>query len=416
MSNATAEREINAYHQEIHDTLRRLKEEAPPYREMDYFFRIVGEHYGFEAIKKAAPSVVVLGTSVPEELIYAAGATPYWVLGGSPRTGAWANDATPRDTDPVSRSILGYLDNGLFDLAKDALILLPIVNDSGRKLAYLLKQAGKNVHPLDVPPVKDRWAAEKWQRQWELCCEALAAHTGTYPSGRAIRRASEMVSRCRAQLRRLLQRVDERQGMMTGACRMLLIHSYYCAPDLMEWGRRLAALTAECELAGYQKGGAAGRDVLLVGSPVYFPNYKVPFLLQDAGLNLRAHVDYSVQKLLEPPAPKGESGKSIPKLAQAFFRRDCSAAYARNDALFACVSRLIREQPVDGIVYQVLKGQIEYDFELERLEALFASLDLPVFRLETDYNAQDVEQLRIRTEAFMEMLTQRRYRKEARAV
>jgi benzoyl-CoA reductase/2-hydroxyglutaryl-CoA dehydratase subunit BcrC/BadD/HgdB len=59
----------------------------------------------------------------------------------------------------------------------------------------------------------------------------------------------------------------------------------------------------------------------------------------------------------------------------------------------------------------VLKGQIEYDFELERLESQCEQRNIPVFRLETDYNQQDVEQLRIRMEAFSEMLRQRQYQK-----
>lgn len=67
------------------------------------------------------------------------------------------------------------------------------------------------------------------------------------------------------------------------------------------------------------------------------------------------------------------------------------------------------------MVYHVLKGQIEYDFELERFETLFAEYDIPVFRLETDYQYQDIEQLRIRLEAFSEMLTQNRYKEERKA-
>ena len=63
--------------------------------------------------------------------------------------------------------------------------------------------------------------------------------------------------------------------------------------------------------------------------------------------------------------------------------------------------------PVSGIVWHVLKGQIEYDFELPKIEALATEYDVPVIRLETDYQQQDVEQLRIRLEAFAEMLGQR---------
>ena len=71
------------------------------------------------------------------------------------------------------------------------------------------------------------------------------------------------------------------------------------------------------------------------------------------------------------------------------------------------VEHLLSSMKVDGVIFHILKGQIEYDFELSRLEPLFDRMDIPVFRLETDYQYQDVEQLRIRLEAFAEMLGQR---------
>ena len=61
---------------------------------------------------------------------------------------------------------------------------------------------------------------------------------------------------------------------------------------------------------------------------------------------------------------------------------------------------------VQGVIFHIIKGQIEYDFELERMEQLFSTHKLPVFRLETDYHDNDMEQLRIRLEAFAELLTQ----------
>ena len=77
--------------------------------------------------------------------------------------------------------------------------------------------------------------------------------------------------------------------------------------------------------------------------------------------------------------------------------------------MYERIEKLFTEKGIDGVVYHVLKGQIEYDFELGRFEELFEKLDIPVFRLETDYNYQDIEQLRIRLEAFSEILNQRRY-------
>ena len=73
-------------------------------------------------------------------------------------------------------------------------------------------------------------------------------------------------------------------------------------------------------------------------------------------------------------------------------------------------------QPMEGVVFHVLKGQIGQDFELAYYEELFEQTGIPVFRLETDYQYQDVEQLRIRIEAFTEMLNQKRYQSGKEAV
>ena len=95
-------------------------------------------------------------------------------------------------------------------------------------------------------------------------------------------------------------------------------------------------------------------------------------------------------------------------IAGSSYRHEASAAFVRNDALMDAVSTKIRGGRVEGVIFHILKGQIEYDFELERMTKMFEYYDVPVFRLETDYQQQDVEQLRIRLEAFCEMLTQAR--------
>ena len=89
---------------------------------------------------------------------------------------------------------------------------------------------------------------------------------------------------------------------------------------------------------------------------------------------------------------------------------ETSGSWISNDGLLSAVQCRLEHLPVSGIVWHVLKGQIEYDFELPRVEALAAEYGVPVIRLETDYQYQDVEQLRIRMEAFSEMLTQNRWK------
>lgn len=157
---------------------------------------------------------------------------------------------------------------------------------------------------------------------------------------------------------------------------------------------------------------------MLLGSPVLFPNEKIPFLVSDVGLTISEAVDYLSMKSFVTYPPKslwGGRDRLIRNIASRWLRYDAAPAYVTNDVLFDYVSWSVLNRKIEGVIYHVLKGQIEYDFELERIETMLAQYGIPVFRLETDYQYQDVEQLRIRMEAFSEMLTQKRYREVKKA-
>lgn len=85
----------------------------------------------------------------------------------------WVDDIVPRDTDPVSRSGLGYAVSGF---AEKSLVLVPLVSDSTRKLAYILKSMGFKVHTFHFPTIKDAQAFLEWNRQYEACRKAVALH------------------------------------------------------------------------------------------------------------------------------------------------------------------------------------------------------------------------------------------------
>ena len=398
------EKEISAYNKEYQDTLIQMKKDVPPYLEATLLMETVEKHFSYENISQRRPEVVILGSSIPEELVCAFGVCPYWVLGGSLQTGTWAGDTAPRDADPVSRSILGHL-LGAENLTRSTLTLLPIVSDSTRKLAYLLRRAGMKVHTVDIPPVKDEFAVEKYTEQLELCAEVLSVHTGKHLTRRALRGSIEMVVQAHGEARRFLRLCKEKPGIFTAPWRMLILFSYYCTRSIPRWTEVLAKLNDRMEADRAYRRPTDSGSVLLIGSPIYFPNYKIPFLLQDAGLYISTHMDYTTQKIYSLSAEAEPF--TIPALAERFYQADCSGAYAQNSTLQKSVAAILSHGGIDGVVCCVLKGQIEYDFELERIEEQCSEWHIPVFRLETDYNQQDVEQLRIRMEAFSEMLRQR---------
>ena len=361
--------------------------------------------------------VVILGTMIPEELVIAAGVQPRWIIGGSLGSTAWSDDIVPRDTDPISRSVLGYINRPESDFS-DTLFIIPLIRDSMRKIAGELRSKGMKICLVDIPPDRrDVYGAEKFKKQLKEMCAAAAAHTGSKVTRRGIVSAMKRVSAARAALRRFMEVSRGKAHIITDAARMLVGNSYYMTASLDEWTFRTEALSDEIEYrADRLKNRKRSRpEVIIAGSPVLFPNYKVPFLVQDSGLSVWGTVDPLTMKssvIYDKNMMRGSMDRLIGNIASLWRRYDASSAYIKNDVIYDCIAYLAGKGSVEGVVYHVLKGQIEYDFELERIESMLSKFGIPVFRLETDYQYQDVEQLRIRMEAFSEMLVQNRYRRE----
>lgn len=405
------------YKEEILSALNRLWKENGSVKGFRYFADTAYRYSVLGLSDEVQPEVLILGPGIPEALLRAFHIHYRYLLGGSHTMTAWSDDFVPRDTDPVSRSTLGSIfapEGARFDRS---LFIIPVSSDSMRKIAYLLKEEGRKIVTLDIPPDHtDHRSIAMWEKQLVRMMEAVAEHTRRRFSHRKILSAVRCVSQARYQLREFLRGEDrsDGRGVITGSAKLLIRNSYYFTNDLDNWGKQLQVLRQE---TGNRQTADRPR-ILLTGSPIYFPNYKIPFLIEDAGLSIRSCLDVSTIRQEELMSMKSlrTTAQALHAVAASSLAHDASAAYTCNDALRAAVYREIRSGQIDGIIFHILKGQIEYDFEMTRMEEMFEYYNIPVFRLETDYQDHDIEQLRIRLEAFREMLSQARYASGSEAV
>ena len=380
--------------------------------EAKWFLNCLYRGFSQKLLSREKPEIILLGEDIPWELVKAAGARTRIVLGGSLETTHWSDAMLPRDADPISRSACGWLMNPHFNLAENALVLTALTSDSRRKLTGLMRDNGIHVLAVDLPPMWDRLA---WQEAWvdgmARVVRAIEDHTDKTVTRHALADAIIQRERVRIGVAAFKRASLAAKDALSPAMRQLILESFWFTPNTDEWLMRLNRLTAVLrEYAQRHAKPAEDRPrVLIAGSPVIFPNEKLPLLLESAGLEFVDTVD-SISVQLEMPAPKlprfgGVTGLLL-QMAECRLLRDASGAWTVNHGLWDGLKRKLDVQQVDGVVYHELKGQIELDFELPRVEALCERYGVPVFRLETDYQQQDVEQLRIRMEAFAEMLRQ----------
>lgn len=405
--------EHDAFFKEAQETAGRIATENGRLKELEWFLDTALVRFNDKYLRNRNPQVIVLGDDIPAEWLYAVCDRPFYVLGGSLGTAHWADELTPRDTDPFSRSCLGWLMNPSFDLTKDALIVTAVSSDSRRKLISLLRSAGKKVAALDIPPAGLTGGAVGCYRdQLAALAETVGRHTGKRLTGARLRRAVRRMDRARRMRQRFLAAAEGADNLITGEAALLVGQCLYFAEDPDEWTAHVARLCAELKaLSGRFAFPKKDRPtVMLLGSPAVFPNYKVPQLISAAGMRLAAAADsLSLEADLALPENAGRLSldRLLSHIARVHLQTTSTGARVSNDGLYSYFRYLKERYRPDGIVCHILKGQIEFDFELPRIEKAAEKAGIPVFRLETDYQYQDMEQLRIRMEAFGEMLAQR---------
>ena len=406
--------EHNLFFIEALETINRSKNENRLLHELDWFLRTAAARFDREYLKRRNPQVIVIGDDIPAEILFAVCDHPFYVLGGSLETAHWADELTPRDTDPFNRSSLGWLINPEFDITQDALIVTAVSSDSRRKLISILRNSGRNVAAIDVPPAdKSENAARYYTEQLISLAETIGKHTGKRFTARSFRNALNQVAAAHQRRQRFLNAAQLAGDILSGEAALLAAQCMYFSDSLDEWMIRISRLGNELENLGkhYVFSQKEKPRVLILGSPVVFPNFKVPQLIASAGMEITAVADsLSLEAALTVArAHRFTSAESLlRKTARIHLNMISSGARVYNTGLYSYVQNLIEQLRPDGIVCHILKGQIEYDFELPHIEKAAEKKDIPVFRLETDYQYQDMEQLRIRMEAFGEMLTQRK--------
>jgi benzoyl-CoA reductase/2-hydroxyglutaryl-CoA dehydratase subunit BcrC/BadD/HgdB len=363
----------------------------------------------------------VIGTyclMVPEELIYAAGAIPVRLCGGSYEASNIGSELVPRDTCPVVRASLGFSSLNLIELYRKCdVVIIPTTCDAKRKMGEELSKFTE-VWMLEVPHVKESEGSRRqWLEQIYALKKSIEKLTGKrFRSGKIRRKALadaiKMVGRAQYEARRLYDIRKSSPPVIIGSEAMLAINAY-AYTTASEWTDEMTKLNDELE-ENRAKGRSVGSEhaprILLAGSPPIFPNWKIPSLIEEMGAVIVADESCMGNRYLYDPVmitEKSLTDMMVGIAARYIMPCVCPSFSPNEDRLYRLL-QMIEEFNVHGIVYHVLKGCVIYDFELIRVEKIMKEKNIPLLRVETDYSPEDVEQIRTRVEAFIEMLESRK--------
>lgn len=392
--------------------LRRMKELSGLPETLTPFMDVLQKvHVDFKRVMPAEKKVI--GTycmMVPQELIYAAGAENVKLCSGSFTAFSIGEDTTPRDACPLVKAVAGMQEIGQLSPYSDCeLMIVPVTCDCKKKLASLLAETTQ-VHVMQVPSVRQSdELLDLYVEELYRLIPALENVTGKPITFESLQMGVEAVGKAQQEMLRFMNlRRNAKTMLLRGTHTMAVMNALSVMP-INVWTEAIKNLNDELEERSRQEFSITRKKmprILLTGSPVTFPNIKLPLLIEETGGALVADETCMGERFLyDPLAVWDQSFDGYMRAMATRSIRPCTCpTFWDSSTRVYRLKQMIRENQVEGVVYHVLRGCLVYDFEYQLIEEEMEKLGIPIIRVETDYNEEDIEQLRIRIEAFVELI------------
>ena len=355
------------------------------------------------------PSVGTYCVMIPPELIYAMGAMPVKLCGGSYTAFNVGDDIAPRDACPLVKAIMGFESIGVMPVYQECqLMAVPITCDCKKKLAGYLAER-RNTAVLHVPSGRDRDEdMEQYVRELYLFSQKLTEVTGVELSYENLSWACGMTAAAQYELSRFIE-LRRKYPLAIKGTHYMAVMNAISYTHISLWTQYMHNLCDEIESKA-KRGEMASKEnrprILITGSPIVFPNFKIPLLIEEMGGAMVADETCMGERgAYDPPAIVDQSTDGIMRALANKSTRPCTCpTFVDNKRRLYRIMQMLEDYKVQGVIYHVLRGCLVYDYEYQVMEEELGKLGIPIIRVESDYNEEDVEQLRIRIEAFIELI------------
>ncbi|MDR2422869.1 MAG: 2-hydroxyacyl-CoA dehydratase family protein [Deltaproteobacteria bacterium] len=391
--------------QEAAETLNWLRSRDDYRPEVEYFLRLAGQAKVKEIeARTGRVAVRLLCNQAPLELIAAAGFQPVKIASGSLAEASFSAVGWPALTCPVVKGILARLEIDPSSL--DGPWVVPATCDWVAKFGEMRKMVAPsplNLKYLELPRLKGEPDSQK---RWLEEVFKLKKHLEGLKGGKVTRKdlLRSIAAFNRAWAAAVALKRARLDGKLASVWFQTVMGTYFLDRE-DRWAERAEALAlalaAEPGLAS-----AAGPKVFLAGSPMFFPNFKLPILMEEAGLMVVADDLCSSERVFPPGQVLEDESEYglLASLAGRYHQGCLCPTFGDNERRVNNILGQKSETGALGVVFAVLKGCHPYDLESVTIEPALKSQGLRFLRLETDYAVEDRQNLLTRLEAFGQSL------------
>ncbi len=354
----------------------------------------------------------VIGTFchfVPLEIIDASGCLPLRLGCGHHATvGVGESYLGDPNLCPLAKSMAGCAIVDDFPLYSQCdYIIAPSPCDAKLKLGEALKEIGP-VLTMNIPRVKE---GESIRRQWieeiKNVRDTLEKITGRKTDKKSLKRSIIKYQKAHKAWRTLLS--QKRKANVIWGRDFLLVGWVSFIDDIERWTRGVTKLTKELKNTASAGKLVANKNtprVMLAGSPVVWPNWKLQNLLEESGAIIVSDELCSGTRTFYDPVVTDEWTKRamIEAIAERYLYPCTCPCFSPNVEREDNFIREIEESRAEGVVFHVLQGCHLHTLDASRLSRPLKDKGIPVLTIRSEYQDGDIGQIKVRVEAFLEMI------------
>lgn len=380
---------------------------------MEYFDFVVNEIHGLriqELQEHKAAGGKVIGSFcvfVPEEIVRAAGGICIGLCSGIDLGGAEAEKVLPRNICPLIKSFMGFKLAKVCPYIESCDMVVGETTCDGKKKAFEILNDYTPVHVMETPQMKKDRDRELWLGEVKEFAELMEQTTGNVITPETLARSIREVNGKRRALLRLAELRKNDPAPISGKD-SLLIEQIAMYDDVARFTAKVNELCDELEQKVRDKDGvfpAGTKRVIVTGTPMAIPNWKVPHIIETSGAVIVAEELCTGLRYFENLVPEeaDELNTQTANIASRYMGVNC-AVFTPNTARMDRLAELVKEYRADGVIHCALSFCDPYAVEANRVEQVMKKENIPLLKIETGYDQEDAGQLKTRIEAFVEML------------
>jgi benzoyl-CoA reductase/2-hydroxyglutaryl-CoA dehydratase subunit BcrC/BadD/HgdB len=380
---------------------------------MGFFDFVVGDIHGIrvkelrEHSKNGGKVVATYCVFVPEEIVWALGAIPVGLCAGTQFSIPAAESVLPRNTCALIKSSFGFKLGRVCPYIQAADLIIGETTCDGKKKMFEILNEQQPVYVMEVPNKKTERGRRLWRGEVVAFKDVIEKLTGNKLTLEKVTAAIDIVNDRRRAFQRLYGFRKASPVPISGKDALLATQvSFY--DDAKRDTQMVTALCDELEKRVAAGEGVAPYNaprILVSGSPMAIPNWKMHHIIESAGAVVVCEESCTGTRFFSKLVEKvpGSLEQQLQAVADRYMNIHC-ACFTPNEDRLDDIVRLAREYKADGVIHYNLQFCHTYATEAVEVEKRLEKEGIPLLRIETDYSDEDTGQLKNRIEAFLEMI------------